>query len=217
MTTHYLYIVLTKTSTALSRAIAFAKGDEYTHASIAFDEDISVMFSFGRKYATNPFIGCFRRESLEEGVFLRQRKLPGVIIRMEVTEEQYMLARNIVVNMVLDSHKYSYNYAGLIHSLLKMPVYRETRFMCSEFVYHVLNQCKALDLQKSRNLVTPQELAAVRGTIIYKGDLKQIGNGQRGTDIISENGRLNQAGGQGWGGYLQIPNASRGSNSASAV
>lgn len=69
MDTEYLYVVLARSNTILSRLIHVIKEDEYTHAALSLDRDLEYMFSFGRRSANNPFIGCFKRERLDEGLY----------------------------------------------------------------------------------------------------------------------------------------------------
>ena len=45
-----IYIVLTDTGTLLSKTIGMYTRKDLNHASIAFDEQLTEMYSFGRKY-----------------------------------------------------------------------------------------------------------------------------------------------------------------------
>ena len=67
MRDHSLYIVLTRTNTLISRLIHVLKNDEYTHAAIALDSELKHMYSFGRIYAWNPFVGGFKKEEVNIG------------------------------------------------------------------------------------------------------------------------------------------------------
>ena len=49
MKKYYLYIVLTRTNTGISKIIQLIKKDEYTHAAISLDKDLNHMYSFGRR------------------------------------------------------------------------------------------------------------------------------------------------------------------------
>lgn len=66
------------------------------------------------------------------------------------------------------------NYKGLLYSLVNKPVCNEDRFLCSEFVYHILKESGIANLGISRNLVRPQSLLNIEGKMIYKGNLKEI-------------------------------------------
>jgi hypothetical protein len=174
MEKYCLYIVLTRTNTVISRIIQFIKNDEYTHAAISLDKELNNMYSFGRKYAHNPFLGVFRKEEINKGVYKYHKNLPGAIIEIEVTKEQYEVAKNLLNQFINNSCNYKYNYMGLIDGIFNNEVYCENRFLCSEFVYHILNESGIVDLKISRNLVRPQNLLNIESNIIYRGNLKNI-------------------------------------------
>ncbi len=49
-----IYIVLTQTGTFFSRSIKFITKEEFNHSSISFNQDLDVLYSFGRKVVNNP-------------------------------------------------------------------------------------------------------------------------------------------------------------------
>jgi len=92
MEKHYLYIVLTRTNSTVSKLIGLFTKDEYTHAAISLDKDLNNMYSFARKYTFNPFIGRFKHENLNEGLYKFSKNLPGAIIEIEVSKEGYTIS-----------------------------------------------------------------------------------------------------------------------------
>ena len=60
-----IYIVLSFTGTILSRIVRFYTRKEYSHVSIALDENLDEMYSFGRLNPYNAFIGGFVHEGIE--------------------------------------------------------------------------------------------------------------------------------------------------------
>lgn len=56
-----VYIVLTYSGTALSTLIKKFTKDEFAHVSIALDENLEEMYSFGRLNPYNPFNAGFVR------------------------------------------------------------------------------------------------------------------------------------------------------------
>lgn len=170
----YLYIVLTRTNTMISKLIHLIKDDEYTHAAISLDRNLNHMYSFGRKNTYNPFIGCFRKEDIRGGVYKLCETLPGTIIEIKVSRQQYEKAKILLERFISNSDFYKYNYKGLIYSLSNKSECKDDRFLCSEFVYHILKESGIVDLKISRNLVRPQNLLNIEGNIIYKGNLKEI-------------------------------------------
>ncbi|MDF2843217.1 MAG: hypothetical protein K0R00_1643 [Herbinix sp.] len=174
MKNYYLYIVLTRTQTVVSNLIHIIKNDEYTHASISFDKELDHMYSFGRKTWNNPFVGRFKKENVNEGLYQYCHTIPAAIIEIEVTKQQYDSAKALIDCFISNSDLYKYNYKGLLYSLLNKPLCREYRFLCSEFVYHILKESSIADLDISRNLVRPQNLLEIEGKVIYKGNLKEF-------------------------------------------
>ena len=174
MEQYHLYIVLTRTNSIVSKIIRLVKDDEYTHASISLDKELNRMYSFGRKYTCFPFIGRFKHEYIYQGLYKRCKTLPGVIIELEVTKEQYNRAELLLDQFISNSNLYKYNYMGFVYNLLNLSTRDEYRYLCSEFVYYIINELGIVDLKKSPNLVRPQNLLYINGKIIYKGDLKLI-------------------------------------------
>lgn len=167
-----IYIVLTRTKTILSKLIAAVKNDEYTHASISLDIDLNSMYSFGREFIYNPFIGRFVEENLNEGIFGIHNELKGLVLEIEVTYKQYENIKKLLNKFISNPKYYKYNYFGIINSLINKEYCCSNRFLCSEFVYYLLNESGAAELNKPRNLVRPQDLLKLNGKVIYKGNLK---------------------------------------------
>jgi hypothetical protein len=168
-----IYVVLSRSQAVLSQVIRILKRDEYTHAALSLDRELRYMFSFGRRRRSNPFIGCYKRECLDEGFYRCCCRLPGAVIEVPVSPAQYSAVCGRIQDFLLNSHRYDYNYIGLIGNLVGMPYRNDNRFFCSEFVYHVLHKSGICDFGIPRNLVRPQDLSRLDGAVIYKGDLKK--------------------------------------------
>lgn len=181
-----IYIVLTRTQTVISKLIQILKKDEYTHAAIALDKDLEQMYSFGRKNTYNPFVGKFRKEHIDEGVYNFCDTLPGVIIEVSVSKQQYEKAKGLVNHFITNCDLYKYNYQGLFYTLLNKGVYREDRFLCSEFVYYILKESKIVNFKKSGNLIRPQNLLDIKGKMVYKGNLKHIEHSHKSIKKIKQ-------------------------------
>jgi hypothetical protein len=171
-----VFIVLTRSPTILSRLIHRVTRAEYTHAALALDENLEYMFSFGRRRVSNPFIGCFKRENLNDEIYGDCAELPGVVAEIPVTPSQYAEICDIVESFLLNHHNYSYNILGLIRNLVRMPVENNTRFFCSEFVYYVLNESGVCDLGILGEGIRPEMLLEINGCIAFKGNLMLLRN-----------------------------------------
>ena len=82
-----IYIVLTHTGTLLSNLIKLYTKNDYSHVSLAFDEDLNEMYSFGRLYTYNAFIGGFVREYLDKGTFKRFKNTTTSVYEVIITDE----------------------------------------------------------------------------------------------------------------------------------
>ena len=110
MKNRQIYIILTRTNTVLSNLISLIKNDEYTHASISLDKDLNTMYSFGRKHTYNPFVGCFVKENLYNGVFRFHNKLKGQVLKLKVTGEQYDEVTKLLYDFVSNSNYYKLEF-----------------------------------------------------------------------------------------------------------
>lgn len=183
----HVYIVLTRTNSVISRLIHLVTQDDYTHAALALDRELQEMYSFARKYTFNPFIGRFKHEHLDEGLYKLSKRLPGVVLELDVSPKEYAEVRATVQEFIDNSYRYKYNCRGLLYGLLKKTTTRDDRFLCSQFVYHVLHQAGIVDFQMPANLVKPQDFLKLPGRVVYQGDLKKLvesGGGSNGQNRL---------------------------------
>lgn len=166
-----IYIVLTRTTTVLSQLIAYITGDQYTHASISLDRNLTTMYSFGRKQRHNPLIGGFCRENMDKGIFADSKRLPYAIARIEVTPEQYEKVNSLIQSYVQNAAQYRYNYTGLLFAWMGKVHKSRQRFYCSEFVCDLLRQCKIV-FEEPPTVIRPQDLLR-HGQIIEQGDWRR--------------------------------------------
>lgn len=162
----------------ISRLIHLFTKDDYTHAALSFDKGLEEMYSFGRRKTYNPFIGRFKHENLNEGIYRISRQLPGVIVEIEVPQERYDEARALLEEFIANRSRYKYNYRGLIYGILNKPTTSEDRFLCSQFVYYILYQSGIVDFQRPSNLVRPQDFLDLDGRIVFQGNLKELAEAQ---------------------------------------
>ena len=76
-----LYIFLTRSGTLLSNLVYHLTGAQYTHVSLAFDEDLSTLYSSTRKNGYTMFPAGPSREYLNRGLFLQRENSPARSMR----------------------------------------------------------------------------------------------------------------------------------------
>ena len=80
-----IYILLTRSGTLLSNLVYRLTGARYTHASLAFDEDLSCLYSSTRKNGYTMFPAGPSREYLDRGVFRLRPEVPCALYALEVS------------------------------------------------------------------------------------------------------------------------------------
>ncbi len=133
-----IYIILTHTGTVLSRIIKIYTKDEFSHVSIALDEHLKQMYSFGRLNPYNPFIGGFVHEYINSGTFNRFKETKTAIYSLNVREEEYEKICDIIDNFQRTRKTYKFNSLGLFAIALKLRIHKEHSFYCAEFVKYIL-------------------------------------------------------------------------------
>lgn len=155
----YVYIVLTRTGTILSKLIKAYTNAEFTHVSIALDEDLKEMYSFGRLNPYNPFIGGFVHEYIDSGTFKRFSNTVTRIYRLPITDEQYNLIKNNIDYFQVHKEEYNFDIIGLFLNALHIDLHREKKLYCASFV---------------KTIIDNAELEIILPTPIKPEDFKQL-------------------------------------------
>lgn len=168
-----IYIVMTQTGTFLSRLLKFFSKDEYNHVSIALDDRLEEMYSFGRLNPYNPFVGGFVKESPHYGTFKRFSDTDATITTVDVTEKQYRAVKDMLSKMYEEKEKYRYNYKGLLWAFFGKSIEELNRFYCSEFVKYVLVENGVVDKSVFNKITRPVDFKELPNTkTVYVGKLR---------------------------------------------
>jgi len=133
-----VYLVLTYTGTILAKIVRFYTRKEYSHVSIALDEQLNEMYSFGRLNPYNAFIGGFVHEHIDKGTFKRFYKTKATIYSIEITDEQYQKLIKLIYKFEKRKELYKFNVIGLFAVALNIKWKKERSFYCAEFVKYAL-------------------------------------------------------------------------------
>lgn len=164
-----IYIVLTHTGTALSKLIKKWTNDEFSHVSIALDEDLEDMFSFGRLNPYNPIMAGLVREKQNAGTFKRFKDTRAEIYAINVTESQYITIRSTIFEMYRNRKDFKFNILGLLAVGFKKSVNMENHFYCAEFVKYVLDKAN-VRLGLPDKLVRPEDFKYIENKeLVYYG------------------------------------------------
>lgn len=169
-----IYLVLTYTGTILSRIIRYYTKEEYAHISIALDENLNEMYSFGRIFPYIAFIGGFVHERIDKGTFRRFKKTQAKICAIEVTDEQYENLKELIYRFEINKATYRFNLIGLAAVAFKKRIKRKNCFYCAEFVKYALEETGITE--GLPEIIRPQNFDEIKNIeICYKGSLKEYG------------------------------------------
>lgn len=168
-----IYIVLTHTGTLLSNIIKTYTKNEYSHVSIALDEELEEIYSFGRINPYIAFIGGLVKESLTSGTFKRFKKTNTSVYELEVTDKQYEYIQTKIQKMMEHKEEYKFNIKGLFYVALNKKVKKPKTFYCAEFVKYVLESSN-IDTSKLPEIIKPEDFKKIDNMeLIYKGKLRK--------------------------------------------
>ena len=170
-----IYILLTRSGTLLSKLVYAVTGASYTHASMAFDEELDCLYSSTRKNGYTMFPAGPSKEYLNKGVFRLRGDAPCALYALEVTDEAYVRARRRAEHMMARGELYRFNTLGLILCALHIRWQRRRHYFCSQFVSEVLQKSGALDLPKPSTLMHPSDYAELpQLRCLYRGALADL-------------------------------------------
>ena len=139
-----IYILLTRSGTLLSNLVYAVTGANYTHASLAFDEDLSCLYSSTRKNGYTMFPAGPSREYLNRGVFRLRENVPCALYALDVSDEAYTRARRRAEHMMAHGSLYQFNVIGLALCGMHIRWKRRRHYFCSQFVSEVLEKSGAM-------------------------------------------------------------------------
>ena len=170
-----LYIFLTRSGTLLSNLVYRLTGAQYTHISLAFDEDLSTLYSSTRKNGYTMFPAGPSREYLNRGVFLMRENIPCALYALEVTDEAYTRAKRRTQHMMHHGELYRFNSLGLLLCWMHIRWQRRRHYFCSQFVSEVLEKSGAMELPKDSTLMHPNDYAQLpQLKCLYEGCLADL-------------------------------------------
>ena len=167
-----IYVLLTRSGTLLSNLVYAVTGANYTHASLAFDEDLSCLYSSTRKNGYTMFPAGPSREYLNRGVFRLRENVPCALYALDVSDEAYIRARRRAEHMMAHGSLYRFNVIGLALCGLHIRWNRRRHYFCSQFVSEVLEKSGAMELPKHSTLMHPNDYSRLEELrCVYKGTL----------------------------------------------
>lgn len=174
MDDHKLYILLTDTKSFISKGIKLYTRKQYSHVSIALDENLEELYSFGRLKPHNPLIGGFVREDIDNGTFNLFPNTECALYSINITTEQLKEVREVIHRFKYSYNKYGYNFLGVLGVIINKPINRKYSYFCSQFVAEVLYDSGINIIDKEVGLTLPDDFKSNENLrLIYEGSLHE--------------------------------------------
>lgn len=170
---HTIYILLTHSGSLLSKCINVYTKEPYTHVSIAFDEELKELYSFGRLRPRNPIIAGFVKEDIANGTYARFPETRCALYSLDINDLQYKKLMKELERFKRDGEKYGYNLIGLLGVMVNYPIERKYNYFCSQFVSSLLRKSGIKLIDKHTGLTSPRDFRECRElNLVYEGKLQ---------------------------------------------
>ena len=169
---HDLYILLTDTGTYFTKMIKLFTGAPYNHVSVAFDAELKLLYSFGRKRPSNPLVAGFIEEDVCEGTYRRFPRTRCAVLRLGVGEREKAAAFKTIRSFQANRDAYRYNLIGLLGVLAGAELAPRNAYFCSQFAADVLARAGCRLWDRPPALVTPNDFRLHPAfELVYEGEL----------------------------------------------
>ena len=133
-----VYIMLMHSGTTLANLIKKVTKSNFSHSSISFDSSMTKMYSFGRKFDSNPFIGTFKSENIRTK-FFEGKDIPYALYMVPATKNEIDAMKRRLEFFTKNATKFKYDFVGLFKNYFGIADNPEYRYFCSRFVADIIN------------------------------------------------------------------------------
>ena len=171
--TKIIYFLLTHSGSLLGEMIKKFTKVPYSHVSIGFHPELSSVYSFGRKYVSNPLIGTFVKEELDGKFFKKFPNTKYSLYAMEISNLEFEKLKISLKWFEGNRKNFRYNFLGLFTAFLGTEWERRDKYFCSQFVATLLELAEIGAFDKHPSVVKPHDFTELDGTeFISAGKIK---------------------------------------------
>lgn len=170
-----IYILLTRSTTVLSKMVGLFTSDQYTHVSISFEESLQPMYSSSRKNGETLFPAGPCTENFYQGYLKKHPQIPCALYELNVSDEVYYAAKAEVEQIIAHADEYGFNIIGLMLCGMNIPYHRSDSYFCSQFVGEILHKSRAIKLPKDTSLMRPSDYMTIPELVCrFTGRLQEL-------------------------------------------
>lgn len=165
---YHIYVLLTRYTDTLSKAVSGLSRGYYSHVSIGFDPSFDTFFSFTMK--------GFRIEVPSKICKKKKKEVPCVLYSLPVPESVYQYMYAHVEDYRANTSQWKFNLMGLACGMVRLPFYRRKNHrFCSQFVAEVLESSEAVRFKRNTATMLPKDfLKLPELNLEFKGTLSGL-------------------------------------------
>lgn len=168
-----IYIVLSRTSTKISKVIRIFTNSQFNHVSISLDENLNQIYGFTRQQYQTPFLGRLVKESITHYTLNKEDEVPIKVYKIPVSDEMYTHVNNKVLEIFNDP-EYIYNLFSVISYPITKGFETYKAFSCIEFAMMILKEI-GFEVEKPFHQYMPDDLQSIlKECLFYEGDIRGI-------------------------------------------
>ena len=152
-----IYVVLSDSGSIVSKLLRLFTKAKYNHVSLSVREDLSEMYSFGRRWKYWPFYGGYVKETPYTGVFSVFPKAEIAVLPFAVTDSQYEKIKEYLEEMYAVRRYFTYSWKGIFWAAFHKKCKRKYYYFCSEFVQEILEKFQVVAQGELPEIATPND------------------------------------------------------------
>ncbi len=165
-----VFIVLQHSGALLGRIVKAVTKDEFSHACISFNSELTPIYSFGIK--DNSLLkyghGLVIQQDGPQNMYYKEHQVHYSIYVMYVNKESYDKMQQRLDEFLVQKDKWKFDVRHLITTQLGIPSEKSKKYFCSRFVAEIVGAGRTLD--KFASLHKPQDFTEFSDvTLVNKG------------------------------------------------
>ena len=152
-----VFIILQHSGALLGKIVKAVTKDEFSHACISFNPELTPIYSFGIK--DNSLFkgghGLVIQQDGPQNMFYKEREVYYSVYVMYVNKKSYDQMQKRLNDEVIQKDKWKFDIKHLITTQFGIPSEKSKKFFCSRFVAEIIGAGRTLD--KFASLHKPQD------------------------------------------------------------
>ena len=168
-----VYLMLTKSSTAISTFINLVTGARYTHSSCSLSPTLQPMYSVGRHFTFLNWPAHIKVEPFDSGFYWWHRWARVGIFSIEVSDEACERMQKYIDEQF--DRNIQFAFMGIACCAMGRLKEYDGKMFCSQFVANVLKASGEIDVLKDPALFHPADFLKIKGVReVYVGRIGDL-------------------------------------------